>query len=95
LFSFKFYIGYGKTVSHVVIGLRTVKGAKQLKLDPSIYETLQKEKVEVGDVIYIESNSGAVKVDYQRKKNNKLFLNDHLLFFRDKVDVIPMQLNMI
>ncbi len=58
----KFYIGYGKTVSHVVIGLRTVKGAKQLKLDPSIYETLQKEKVEIGDVIYIEANSGAVKV---------------------------------
>lgn len=54
--------GYGKTVSHVVIGLRTVKGEKQLKLDPSIYETLQKEKVELGDVIYIESNSGAVKV---------------------------------
>lgn len=56
-------LGYGKTVSHVVIGLRTVKGAKQLKLDPSIYETLQKEKVEIGDVIYIEANSGAVKVD--------------------------------
>ena len=52
-------IGYGKTVSHVVIGLRTVKGAKQLKLDPSIYETLQKEKVEIGDVVYIEANSGA------------------------------------
>ena len=55
-------LGYGKTISHVVIGLRTVKGAKQLKLDPSIYETLQKEKVELGDVIYIEANSGAVKV---------------------------------
>ncbi|CAF1055473.1 unnamed protein product [Adineta steineri] len=55
------FAGYGKTVSHVVIGLRTVKGAKQLKLDPSIYETLQKEKVEIGDVIYIEANSGAVK----------------------------------
>lgn len=54
--------GYGKTVSHVVIGLRTVKGTKQLKLDPSIYETLQKEKVEIGDVIYIEANSGGVKV---------------------------------
>lgn len=53
--------GYGKTVSHVVIGLRTVKGTKQLKLDPSIYETLQKEKVEIGDVIYVEANSGAVK----------------------------------
>lgn len=53
--------GYGKTVSHVVIGLKTTKGTKQLKLDPTIYEALQKEKVEVGDVIYIEANSGAVK----------------------------------
>ncbi|EUB63460.1 RuvB-like protein [Echinococcus granulosus] len=53
--------GYGKTISHVIISLRTVKGVKQLKLDPSIYESLQKEHVEVGDVIYIEANSGAVK----------------------------------
>lgn len=35
-----------------------------VQLDPSIYESLQKEKVEVGDVIYIEANSGAVKVWY-------------------------------
>lgn len=34
------------------------------QLDPSIYESLQKERVEVGDVIYIEANSGAVKVNY-------------------------------
>lgn len=53
--------GYGKTVSHVIIGLKTAKGTKQLKLDPSVYESLQKEKVEGGDVIYIEANSGAVK----------------------------------
>jgi len=52
--------GYGKTVSHVVIGLKTTKGVKQLKLDPTIYEGIQKAKVEVGDVIYIEANSGAV-----------------------------------
>ena len=32
-----------------------------MKLDPTIYESLQKERVEVGDVIYIEANSGAVK----------------------------------
>lgn len=56
-----YYIGYGKTVSHVIIGLKTAKGTKQLKLDPSIYESLQKERVEIGDVIYIEANSGAVK----------------------------------
>ena len=38
-------LGYGKVVSHVIIGLKTVKGTKQLKLDPSIYDGLQKEKV--------------------------------------------------
>lgn len=53
--------GYGKTISNVIIGLKTAKGTKQLKLDPSIFESLQKEKVDVGDVIYVEANSGAVK----------------------------------
>jgi RuvB-like protein 1 (pontin 52) len=53
--------GYGKTVTSIIIGLKTTKGSKQLKLHPSVYESIQKEKVEVGDVIYIESNSGAVK----------------------------------
>ena len=53
--------GYGRTISHVVIGLKTTKGSKQLRLDPSIYEALQKERVTPGDVIYIEANSGAVK----------------------------------
>merc|ERR1711959_846540 len=53
--------GYGKTIANVVIGLKTTKGTKQLKLDPSIYEAIQKEKISVGDVIYIEANSGAVK----------------------------------
>ncbi|KAL9272261.1 RuvB-like protein [Drosera capensis] len=53
--------GYGRSISHVIIGLKTVKGTKQLKLDPTIYDALIKEKVAVGDVIYIEANSGAVK----------------------------------
>ena len=54
--------GYGKTVSHVIVGLKTVKGTKQLRLDPTIYEAMLKEKIVVGDVIYIEANTGAVKV---------------------------------
>jgi RuvB-like protein 1 (pontin 52) len=54
--------GYGKTVAHVVVGLKTVKGTKQLRLDPTIYEAILKEKIVVGDVIYIEANTGAVKV---------------------------------
>ncbi|CAN1255651.1 RuvB-like protein 1 [Linum perenne] len=36
--------GYGKSISHVIIGLKTVKGTKQLKLDPTIYDALIKEK---------------------------------------------------
>ncbi|KAH7101359.1 DNA helicase [Auriculariales sp. MPI-PUGE-AT-0066] len=39
--------GYGKTISHVVVGLKTA---------------VMKEKVTVGDVVYIEANSGAVKM---------------------------------
>ena len=38
--------GYGKVISHVIIGLKTVKGLKQLKLDPTIYDSLQKERVQ-------------------------------------------------
>ncbi|KAI8904436.1 TIP49 C-terminus-domain-containing protein [Gorgonomyces haynaldii] len=53
--------GYSKTVSHVIIGLKTVKGSKQLKLSPVIYENIQKENVTVGDVIYIEAVNGSVK----------------------------------
>lgn len=53
--------GYGKVVTSVIVGLKTTKGQKQLKLDPSIYENIQKDKVAVGDVIYIEATSGAVK----------------------------------
>lgn len=53
--------GYGKTISHVIVGLKTAKGTKNLRLDPSIYESIQKERVAVGDVIYVEANTGAVK----------------------------------
>jgi len=78
--------GYGKTITHVIIGLKTAKGTKQLKLDPSIYESLQKEKVEPGDVIYIEANSGAVKV-------TSLFLftqNNALLTFVNFQYIVPV-----
>jgi len=53
--------GYGRSISHVVVSLRTTKGSKQLRLDPSIYEQMQKENVTVGDVIYIEGSTGSVK----------------------------------
>jgi RuvB-like protein 1 (pontin 52) len=53
--------GYGKSISHVIVTLKSVKGSKQLKLDAAIYESIEKEKITVGDVIYIEASSGAVK----------------------------------
>ncbi|CAD7974751.1 unnamed protein product [Amoebophrya sp. A25] len=53
--------GVEKRVTSVMIGLKTVKGSKTLKLAPSIFEGLQREKVNIGDVIYIEANTGAVK----------------------------------
>lgn len=43
--------GYGKVISHVILGLKSVKGSKQLKLDPTIFDSLQKEKVQV-DLCY-------------------------------------------
>ena len=51
-----------ESVSHVIVGLKTVRGTKQLRLDPSIYEAILKEKIVVGDVVYIEHQTGAVKV---------------------------------
>jgi DNA helicase TIP49 (TBP-interacting protein) len=53
----------------VLITLKTVKGTKQLRLDPTIYESIQKEKVKAGDVIFIEANSRTVKVFIQNSKN--------------------------
>ena len=36
--------GYDKVVDGVVLTLKTTKGSKQLRLDPSVYENLKKEK---------------------------------------------------
>jgi RuvB-like protein 1 len=53
--------GYGKAIKHVNVSLQAGKGIRTFRLDPSIFESIQKEKITVGDVIYIESNTGAVK----------------------------------
>ncbi|KAF2090290.1 TATA-binding protein-interacting protein [Saccharata proteae CBS 121410] len=53
--------GYGRTISHLLVVLKSARGTKKLRLDPSIYEAIQKERVRLGDVIYIEANTGAVK----------------------------------
>ena len=43
---------YGETVSRVIVGLKTVKGTKQLRLDPTICKAFIKENVVAGDVVY-------------------------------------------
>ena len=39
---------YGRAVSHVVLGLKTARGSKQLRLDPAIHEALLRERVSPG-----------------------------------------------
>ena len=56
--------GYGKTISHLIIGLKTTKGSKSLKLDPTIYENIQKEKIQVSFVISLATP--------EHKKFNKM-----------------------
>ncbi|KAF6001400.1 RuvB-like protein 1 [Cyanidiococcus yangmingshanensis] len=53
--------GYSRSISRLVVGLKTTKGSKTLRLDPSVHEAVLREQVEVGDVIYIEAVSGSVK----------------------------------
>lgn len=53
--------GYGKSISHVEVILKTSKASKKLKLDASIYDDLLKQKVEVGDVVYIDVKASSVK----------------------------------
>lgn len=53
--------GLAKCLSAVILTLKTARGVKTLRLAPQIHEALQKEKVRLGDVIFIEANTGAVK----------------------------------
>lgn len=52
---------FEKIVSSVIVTLKTTKCSKQLKLDGVIYDNIKREKISVGDVIYIEANTGNVK----------------------------------
>ncbi|EEA07027.1 ruvB-like 1 protein, putative [Cryptosporidium muris RN66] len=52
---------FGKAVSAILVTLKSAKGTKTLRLAPQLSDIFQKEKVRVGDVIYVESTSGTVK----------------------------------
>lgn len=92
------YYFLGKTISHLIISLKTCKGSKQLKLDPTIYDSILKQRIEIGDVVYIEANTGAVKVCiFNRYIFIFIFLLSLLLsiFFSELVVVTSMLLNSI
>lgn len=59
----------GKCISAVMLTLKTVKGMKTLRLAPQLHDSLQKEKVRVGDVVFIEANTG------EKQKELKPLLN--------------------
>ncbi|KAF7472155.1 Hypothetical predicted protein [Marmota monax] len=63
------------------------------ELNPSIFESLQKKRVEARDVIYMESNRGAVKIN---KVGNK-YINQGMselvpsVLFVDKVHILDIK----
>ncbi|KAK6590476.1 Ruv DNA-helicase-related [Cryptosporidium xiaoi] len=52
---------FGKAVSAIVLTLKSAKGTKTLRLAPQLCEVFQKEKVKIGDIVYVESTSGIIK----------------------------------
>ncbi|GIX61554.1 RuvB-like helicase 2, putative [Babesia caballi] len=53
--------GFAKCISAVVVTLKSVKGTKTLRLAPQIHDQMVKEKVTIGDVIYIDATTGQVR----------------------------------
>lgn len=51
----------GKNISHITMTLKSAKGTRQFSFDPSIYASLCREQVQVGDIIHLETGSGLVK----------------------------------
>ena len=49
------------SISQISIGLKTNKNKKLIKVDPSIWEQIQKQKIKKGDVVYIEANAGTIR----------------------------------
>mmetsp|Transcript_60980 Transcript_60980/g.54980 ORF Transcript_60980/g.54980 Transcript_60980/m.54980 type:complete len:537 (+) Transcript_60980:39-1649(+) len=49
------------SISQVNIGLKTNKNKKIIRVDPSIWEQIQKQKIKKGDIVYIEANSGIIR----------------------------------
>jgi len=49
------------SISQISIGLKTAKNKKIIKVDPSIWSQIQKQKIKKGDIVFIEANAGTIK----------------------------------
>ncbi|KAI5191358.1 RuvB-like protein 1 [Nematocida sp. AWRm77] len=52
---------YRKTVSQIYVSLRSSKGSQRLTLNPHLSQEILKQKISVGDVVYIEADDGVIK----------------------------------
>lgn len=52
---------YMKAISQIVISLKSTRGSKRLKLTASLADGINKQKITVGDVVYIEADAGIIK----------------------------------
>ena len=53
---------YGKSYKHVNLTLRAASGWKKLQIDGELYDSLLKQNVEVGDIIFLDNTNGIIKV---------------------------------
>ncbi|KAL7487477.1 hypothetical protein ACHAW6_013056 [Cyclotella cf. meneghiniana] len=53
--------GYGQSISHVIIMLKSTKWLKSFKQDTSIHSELTKEGITVGNIMFNKANSNAIK----------------------------------
>lgn len=68
-----FYGNFEKKVAHLLITLKSTLDSKQLKLDSTIYESILKQNIEVGDVVLIEVDSGSIKRLGRLEQSEKQF----------------------
>jgi RuvB-like protein 1 (pontin 52) len=64
---------YGKTYKHITLTLRSVSNWKKLQIDGELYDSLLKQHVEVGDVIFLDNTNGIVK----RKGKSDAYRSTH------------------
>jgi len=48
------------SISQISLKLKTRKNTKMIKVDPSVWTQIQKQKIKAGDVVYIEANAGTI-----------------------------------